>query len=480
MYQGSISKISQRNLSSLAKIGKSILNEPLQVSLQRDIENFTKKIEQERRRLYTLDKTYNNQQKEFITIKEKVTELKNLLSQPQQKQIDYHIKNYRAEIEQTQNRNNNVQKKNYKLKEQINTLRKEKNLYLEMYKQLQEKLQETSQQTQHVVEKIQSQENKINENKNQIIMSKCKNDQVKALCLNQIQQLLNQSYLEKYKHNSQQDYQKFNKEENFETIDTENLLKLRIKNLIAKNKQKIIVIDQYTKNMKIIEQAFLEIQNQSGTAELDEITTTFIKSQEQSCSLYRYVNSLQKQIEIQEKENDDLQLNYIKQEQFNQDLQRSQLNTPDNLKAKNRVQNLIQEKDNQIGNIKSIFQELKPGLQDILKEFGKTEFNLNKKIEYEYEYEQDFDLNENNIEEYLADIEYYSNILIVHKSGENYNENIIKTNRQEYYSQKIDKNLSTPNLDDLVYINNKDLYSHKKLQELALEAIEKKKQIVQT
>lgn len=50
--------------------------------------------------------------------------------------------------------------------------------------------------------------------------------------------------------------QKEDKNVKTENIDTQPVLKLRLKNLIAKNKDKIKIIDQYKRNMHLIYQNF--------------------------------------------------------------------------------------------------------------------------------------------------------------------------------------------------------------------------------
>lgn len=49
-----------------------------------------------------------------------------------------------------------------------------------------------------------------------------------------------------------------------EIIDTQPLLKMRLKKLIAKNQEKMKVINEYQSNIKKIESAFEEIKKSSG------------------------------------------------------------------------------------------------------------------------------------------------------------------------------------------------------------------------
>jgi hypothetical protein len=66
------------------------------------------------------------------------------------------------------------------------------------------------------------------------------------------------------------------------------------------------LIEQYKKHMVSIEEAFSEIKLKSNISDLDEITTTFIKSEEQNYSLYNYMDSLTQNIDRLEEENREL------------------------------------------------------------------------------------------------------------------------------------------------------------------------------
>jgi coiled-coil domain-containing protein 63/114 len=54
-----------------------------------------------------------------------------------------------------------------------------------------------------------------------------------------------------------------------EPIDTQPLLKHRLKKIIGSNREKMKMIDQYKKHMKMIEEAFNDIKNRSGIEDLN-------------------------------------------------------------------------------------------------------------------------------------------------------------------------------------------------------------------
>ena len=59
--------------------------------------------------------------------------------------------------------------------------------------------------------------------------------------------------------------------------------------------------------MKLIEEAFNDIKEKSGINTLEEITNTFIKSEEQNYALYNYLDELARNIDTLEEENRELE-----------------------------------------------------------------------------------------------------------------------------------------------------------------------------
>jgi hypothetical protein len=59
-----------------------------------------------------------------------------------------------------------------------------------------------------------------------------------------------------------------NRQNSAETADTAPIVKLRIRNLMAANKERVRIAEIYRKNMEKIEQSFEEIREKSGVSEL--------------------------------------------------------------------------------------------------------------------------------------------------------------------------------------------------------------------
>ena len=81
------------------------------------------------------------------------------------------------------------------------------------------------------------------------------------------------------------------------------ILKIRVKNLTDKNKEKRKLLEQYVRNAKIIQEAFETIMEATGIMSIQEIVTTFIKAEEQNVALFNYVNQLSQESDAMEEHN---------------------------------------------------------------------------------------------------------------------------------------------------------------------------------
>ena len=95
------------------------------------------------------------------------------------------------------------------------------------------------------------------------------------------------------------------------------------------------MIEQYKKHMKSIEEAFDEIKAKSGIEDLDEITNTFIQSEEQNYSLYNYMDSLSQTIDNLEVSNSELENKIKMQEKKDSEKKKALNDTPEEEKRKN-------------------------------------------------------------------------------------------------------------------------------------------------
>ena len=84
------------------------------------------------------------------------------------------------------------------------------------------------------------------------------------------------------------------------------ILKRRLTKIIETNKEKRKLMDQYLRNVKVIEDAFDQIKQATGISNNDEIVTTFIKAEEQNYSLYNYVHMLNTETDLLEESNKEI------------------------------------------------------------------------------------------------------------------------------------------------------------------------------
>ena len=76
------------------------------------------------------------------------------------------------------------------------------------------------------------------------------------------------------------------------------VLKLRLNRWTQNNREKKQLSDMYMRNVKVIEDSFNQITEATGIKNIEEIVTTFIKTEEQNYSLYNYVNMLNTEIDM--------------------------------------------------------------------------------------------------------------------------------------------------------------------------------------
>ena len=73
---------------------------------------------------------------------------------------------------------------------------------------------------------------------------------------------------------------KKSKNENKKFDNPIEILKIRLKNIQNKNREKQRLLSNYTRNANVIENAFAVIKQKSGIKNIDEIVTAFTKAEE--------------------------------------------------------------------------------------------------------------------------------------------------------------------------------------------------------
>ena len=155
------------------------------------------------------------------------------------------------------------------------------------------------------------------------------------------------------------------------------LLKIRLDKVVNNNKEKKNLMDMYTRNVKIIEDAFEQIKESTGIASVDEIVTTFIKAEEQNISLFNYVNVLNSEIDLIEEQNRNIE------EELKTHAEVNAMTTQQKEEAKESLQNEINEckaqidaKESQINDIENQMVRIRDYVWSMISKFCDSRFQL--------------------------------------------------------------------------------------------------------
>jgi len=119
-------------------------------------------------------------------------------------------------------------------------------------------------------------------------------------------------------------------------------LKRRLFKIIDTNKEKRKLMDQYLRNVKVIEDAFDQIKQSTGISNIEEIVNTFIKAEEQNYSLLNYVNTLNTEYDQLEEANEDIKVAIDRIEE------RAQLSKEEKLNLQRSLEDEVQMLESEI------------------------------------------------------------------------------------------------------------------------------------
>ena len=199
------------------------------------------------------------------------------------------------------------------------------------------------------------------------------------------------------------------KAKDFSTAEFSNpaaLLKPRLARWKANNLEKKNLMDMYIRNVKIIEDAFEQIKEQTGISSTEEIVTTFVKAEEQNYSLYNYVNMLNSDIDMIEEQNKSIEQEIKRHEQL------SSMSEQEKAAARENLQKEIEEmkekngaKEAQITDIETQMVEIKDHVHKMVVLFDQSHFSL--AVASHMHYDEDTVFNENNVTMYLSELEEF-------------------------------------------------------------------------
>jgi len=447
--------------------------------LQRDLDNYTRKLEQEKRRLFGLEEAYNIVHKEHKDRKNKMDKMTSP-SKAERKQLDTQIQNLQHQLEQALTKYNEVLAANQKLRDEVDVVRRERVTYSQVRRDMEDELVKVNYEITDQAQRHVQMQKTAEAMKEKILRLKEKNSHDQTTYLSEydkLQQKYREDVINKRKDPRDRGLKSREKVEN---LDTQMLLKKRLQRIILSNKEKVKVIDQYRKNMAVIDEAFRVIQESSGITDIEEIMNTFIKSEEQNYSLFNYVNVLTQELDFLEENNKDLE-GEIEMLERELSQKQKQLEKPAEEEVeRQKIKTIIDEKENYIHHVRDQLNTIRKPLEEILKDLSQTKFcTINNLVIVD-----DFILNEQTIDYYLSIFEEMVNKMIPYIAKVNDNKDYLTTGLllEELNVKEFDKTKSSAiNVKDIATtdetnFDNVPFMDESRLKEVAKDAIEKYKE----
>lgn len=189
------------------------------------------------------------------------------------------------------------------------------------------------------------------------------------------------------------------------------ILNMRLEKWKSSNKEKRKIIEHFMKNSKVIEDAFEQIKEANGTSNIEEIVSTFIKSEEQNNNLYNYVNNLTQELEFLEEKKEKQEKVLKMKEEIENKKSTNKIEEEEN--SKKELENLrssIIHKSQLINKYEETFRQIQSPVSEIIDIFNQTNVILTVKSDLKFNEATSF--NEQNILGYMAIFEEYLDNLL--------------------------------------------------------------------
>jgi len=292
--------------------------------LQREAENFTKKFEHERKRFMILEDHYKQALKEK---KAKEEELKKMRpSTANMKKDKIKLRQLENQLEKGQVSYNNVLSSNQTTKKKIDMMRKETSTSKRVVASLEKDIEKKRKEIRELNQKLLATKKSTDDINVKILGMKSHSEEEKQTFERKMLDLQDKltkkdetvGEMEKstVKDTSIMKNKTSKDDEEEEFANPADVLKTRLAKWKTNNKEKKHLLDKYIRNVKVLEDAFKQIKEQTGIASIDEIVTTFIKAEEQNYSLYNYVNILNSDIDTIEEQNKNISSEIMKNEEI--------------------------------------------------------------------------------------------------------------------------------------------------------------------
>lgn len=251
--------------------------------LQREVDTYTQALEHERHRLLTIDQQIKQVEQELkekceSNNKKKPTALgakkQNITISRQKNQVN----NERLRLNQTKAENSTYRGKIDSLRKELLNATNECNTLTSETKRIKKEAQEQN--------KLQLISNQLAEqHTNQCIALRAKHEEDKEAFENKIKQmretLTQKDDMPAFESDKANEKQATDKKQSVGDFSNHiNVLRLRLAKIIATNKGKKRLMDQYVRNVSAMKDAFDQIKEATGISSIEETVTSFIKAEE--------------------------------------------------------------------------------------------------------------------------------------------------------------------------------------------------------
>merc|ERR1719160_1020513 len=351
--------------------------------MHHDIERTTRNLELERRRLHGLDEALASAKQEYDTKRQRY-KIFQTSNDDEAKKAEQRVKLLEGRLVKAIAELNQGNCENDALREQIDQLRKERQVLDTVFKKLSREISQTATGLTRLHTNIEETKNLDVEKKKGVddLLKKLEKERVefKDNCQLMKADLHDQDKIQKEMEvlterarrsggkrggdDKKRHYMVADEEDDFSATSMyRRILKLSFLNAIQRRH-----IKQHQKNIEVFEQAFNTIKSSTGISDIEEIVKIFVKLEERNYSLLTYVNQLNREIESIEMRNRDLK-NQVKdyQEQEEQSTVRKRAALNDLSTQIKKTQQAAGEKDRMVEEAALSLVECRPLIWDIVK-----------------------------------------------------------------------------------------------------------------
>ena len=383
--------------------------------LQREADHYTKKYEWERRNLLTLQGVEAKLQGEIESLKKNVAQLKKESDEGEVKVMFTKMRNLQKQIDINDKRYNETMGEIARLRKAIDQLRQEKAMYQNNLRSLEGDIEKADTEINSLMSNIEQSQNTSKMNQNMMLTLKMTNEEEKTRYYKELTELNRRLKDPKYNRGSRVRTGEIHAIQN----DTAAVLKNRLTKLIVNNKEKVKLIDNYQRNMKVIDEAFTTVKEATGLTDILEIQNTFIKGEEQNYNLLTYVDVLNQEIDNLMDVNQNLRAKNEQLKKDNQEKQRILNETPEDEKRRIKIQDYIDKKKAEVAEFQQMLDEISPLVREVLIKLAGSKFNRSNPHRVQEYQNSGVNLNDSNLAEYLSELEEYTNSILVYKGKAN-------------------------------------------------------------